>query len=95
MARRVGNVASTYGRRLVRIMFVVVRRVYILAAVAAVFAWRAVEPYCRMFDRWLDKTIHRNKIAADVLDILDESWKTARILYRKFDGHGRTIGSRR
>lgn len=56
-----------------------VKRVVIIS----ITAWKLAEPYCRAFDRWLDKQLHANKTTADMLQVIGTASKTTVDAYRR------------
>lgn len=70
-------------------------RAAVLAAlklwVAAVRVWYFTEPFLREFDQWLNKTVHRSKIASEILDIMEACWKEVRARWQRADIRARNM----
>lgn len=49
----------------------------------AVF-WKWLEPRLREFDKWLEKKARKNRVSSDIIEILDDCWRTVRFYVRKW-----------
>jgi hypothetical protein len=46
--------------------------------------WRWLEPQLRAFDKWLEKKAHKNRVSSDLIEIIDDCWRTVRFYVRKW-----------
>ncbi len=53
--------------------------------------WYFAEPFLRDFDQWLNVTVHKNKFASEVIDILDACWKELRSRWQRADVRARNV----
>jgi hypothetical protein len=64
------------------------RSIRIIANHTAIFGlriWYFIEPFLRDFDHWLNVTVHKSKIASEILDVIEACWKELRARWQKAD----------
>lgn len=46
--------------------------------------WRWLEPQIRTFDKWLEKKARKHRFASEVIEVLDDCWRTVRLYMRRW-----------
>lgn len=55
-----------------------------ILGIYSVAFWRWLEPQLRAFDKWLEKKARKSRVSSDLIEIIDDCWRTIRFYVRKW-----------
>lgn len=63
-----------------RTIFVFIWRVIVITVA---YMWRFTKPRIYQIDKWLDRKLHQNALASEILEIIGECWRSVMVSRRK------------